>query len=104
MLDLTKVLLAILELAFTAALIYFIPYLKKLVREKTTAQQQAEIRMWVKIAVQAAEMIYNETDMGEIKFDYVVRFLEEKGFTLDVDEVKALIESAVLEMKNEILK
>ena len=104
MLDLTKVLLAILELVFTAALVYFIPYLKKFVRERTTAEQQETIHMWVKIAVQAAEMIYKESGMGPIKFEYVVKFLEDKGFTFSEEEVRALIESAVLELKKEIVK
>jgi len=104
MIDLTKLLLAVLELIFSVMLIYLIPYIKRLVKEKTTSEQQEKIRMWVKIAVQAAEMIYNETGMGEIKFDYVVEFLKEKGFILDDEEVRALIESAVLELKNEIMK
>ena len=92
MTDLTPIIDAVAKLCLVLITTFLIPWVKK----RIDGEKLLEIRKWTMIAVEAAEMIYNETDMGEIKFDYVVRFLEEKGFTLDVDEVKALIESAVL--------
>lgn len=49
--------------AIIAALVtaVVIPY----IRSKTTAQQQAEINAWVKIAVAAAEQIYQGAGRGE---------------------------------------
>ena len=44
--------------------VYVIPIIKKFME-----------KYWVKIAVQAAEKIYQESGMGEIKYEYVVNFL-----------------------------
>ena len=44
--------------------VYVVPIIKKYME-----------KYWVKIAVQAAEKIYQESGMGEIKYEYVVNFL-----------------------------
>lgn len=56
--------------AIIAALVtaVVIPY----IRSKTTAQQQAEINAWVKIAVAAAEQIYQGAGRGEEKKAYAI--------------------------------
>ena len=46
--------------------------------------------------------IYKEPGMGATKKEYVKNFLESKGFKLDVTELDIAIESAVLEMQNDI--
>lgn len=90
----------IIEAAFAliAAVItaIVIPYIKS----KTTAQQQAEINAWVKIAVSAAEQIYNGSGRGEEKKAYVLNWLAEHGITLDEARIDALIEAAVYELKH----
>ena len=53
----------------------------------------------MKVAVEAAEMIYVGTGRGEEKKAYVVQYLNSKGYTLDADSINNLIESAVLELK-----
>lgn len=98
MIDLTQIIVALIGLLSALISAYLVPYIKT----KTTYAQRQNALMWTKIAVQAAEMIYKQSGMGEVKFDYVRNFLEQKGFTLDEQEVKALIESAVLEMQNEL--
>lgn len=87
---------ALIAVIFTAVVI---PYIKS----KTTTQQQAQINAWVKIAVAAAEQIYKGSGRGEEKKEYVINWLEERGFTLDEDELDALIESAVYELNNGII-
>lgn len=93
----------IIEAAFAliAAVItaIVIPYIKS----KTTAQQQAEINAWVKIAVSAAEQIYNGSGRGEEKKAYVLNWLAEHGITLDEARIDALIEAAVYELKHGML-
>lgn len=93
----------IIEAAFAliAAVItaIVIPYIKS----KTTAQQQAEINAWVKIAVSAAEQIYNGSGRGEEKKAYVLNWLAEHGITLDEARIDALIEAAVYELKRGVL-
>lgn len=95
--DLTGIVGAIL--ALIAALITYrlIPYIKS----KTTEKQFQEIQTWVKIAVEAAEMIFKETGMGKEKKQYVVNFLKAQGFSLDFDELDKMIEAAVLELNKE---
>ena len=56
-----------------------------------------DVVMWVKIAVKAAEQIF-EHGMNDEKFTYVASFISEK-FNLTEDELVNLIESAVYELK-----
>lgn len=50
------------------------------------------------IAIKSA---YKESGMGEAKKNYVRKFLESKGYKLDIDTVDALIEATVREMQQE---
>lgn len=75
-----------------------LPYIKG----KMSAADFAETIKWVKIAVQAAEMIFKESGLGEKKKKYVEDFLESHGITYDAEQLDALIESAVLELKRSI--
>ena len=78
--------------------IFVIPWL----RSKISAEDLAEIMKWVKIAVQAAEMIYKESGMGQQKKKYVETFLTDLGIRYDQQQIDNLIESAVLELKKEL--
>ena len=55
---------------------------------------------WVKIAVKAAEQIYNESGKGKEKFEYVSKWISEK-FKISETDLKNLIESAVFELNKE---
>lgn len=52
---------------------------------------------WVKIAVKAAEQIYNAQGQGKEKFEYVANWISTK-FDIPKDDLKNLIESAVYEI------
>lgn len=95
MVDLTQIIVAVLTLIFSLISAFLIPYLKT----KVSNEQFTTIQMWVKIAVQAAEMIYTGTGRGEEKKEYVLDFLNSKGFSLNIGEIENLIEAAVLELK-----
>ena len=95
MVDLTQIIVAVLSLMLSLVSAFLIPYIK----EKVTAEQFATIKLWVKVAVQAAEMLYVGSGRGEEKKKYVVEFLN--GFTLNTEEIDNLIEAAVLELKQE---
>lgn len=99
MFDITPIIEAVAALVAVIITAVVIPYIKS----KTTTQQQAQINAWVKIAVAAAEQIYKGSGRGEEKKEYVINWLEDRGFTLDEDEVDALIESAVYELNNGII-
>lgn len=93
--DLTQIIVAILTLAISMVSAFLIPYIKT----KVTAEQFATIKLWVQVAVQAAEMLYVGSGRGEEKKQYVLDFLKSKGFALNMEEIENLIEAAVLELK-----
>ena len=95
--DYTKIIEAIITLLVALITIFVIPYIKS----RLSADELAEIMKWVKIAVEAAEMIYKESGMGKEKKKFVEDFLTEHGIKVDIEQLDALIESAVLELKKE---
>lgn len=94
--DITQILCAVASLLAAIVTSVVVPY----IRSKTTTDQQKQIAVWVKIAVSAAEQIYNGSGQGEKKFQYVSDWLRENGITMDEKMLKAMIESAVYELKN----
>jgi len=57
----------------------------------------------VKIAVSAAEQIYNGSGRGPEKKAYVLEWLKQRGITVDEAKLDAMIESAVYELKSGVL-
>lgn len=98
MIDLTPVFNAIIALAAALATAFLIPW----IRSKTTAEQRDELLIWVDIAVAAAEQIFTGSGRGDEKKEYVLKFLEERGFKVDFETLNMLIESAVKELKDEV--
>ena len=93
--DITEFVKALVALAISVLTCFVIPAIK----QRMEANEFAELWKWVKIAVEAAEMIYNRSGMGKEKKKYVENFLLAKGLTVKVDELDNLIEAAVLELK-----
>jgi len=100
MIDLTPILQAVVGLIAALVTAFLIPFIKS----KLSAAKQAELVSWVSIAVTAAEQLYAGPGRGEEKKEYVMEFLEGKGYTVDTDTVSdavnALIEAVVYELKN----
>lgn len=94
MIDLTPIMEAIIALVVAVIAAFVIPWLKG----KIDADKLEQIKLWVTVAVEAAERLYNGTGRGEEKKAYVVKFLQEKGFTLDPDSLDKLIEAAVFNL------
>ena len=61
--------------------------------------KQENLENWVRKAVESAEQIYG-SKTGVQKKEYVISFLLSKGLVFDVEEVTALIESEVYNLKN----
>ena len=95
MTNITPVVEAVFALIGVVITAVVIPY----IRSKTTAQQQAEINDWVKIAVSAAEQLYKDSGRGSEKKAYVLEWLNEHGVTVDESKLDALIEAAVYDLK-----
>ena len=96
MTDITPIVIAFVSMVFAIIGILLIPFVKSKVGE----EKFNDISKWVRIAVNAAEQIYNESGMGEVKKEYVLEFLKKKGITMDIDSVDALIESEVYKLNN----
>lgn len=94
MIDLTPIMEAIIALVVAVITVFVIPWLKG----KIDADKLEQIKLWVTVAVEAAEQLYNGTGRGEEKKAYVVKFLQEKGFTIDPDSLDKLIEAAVFNL------
>lgn len=94
MFDITPIVEAVVALIGVIITCIVIPY----VRSKTTAQQREELNAWIKIAVAAAEQIYQGAGRGEEKKQYVLAWLEDHNVTVDEDRIDALIEAAVYEL------
>lgn len=97
--DITPIIEAVVAVVCTAVTCILIPYIKS----RTSAQQQAEINAWVKIAVSAAEQIYTGSGRGEEKKAYAVKWLRDHGITVDTEKLDAMIEAAVYELSQGII-
>jgi hypothetical protein len=76
----------VIPLLCTILTVYVIPLLK-----------QKKLYDAVVIAVNAAEQIYNQSGMGEKKFEYVKEWIKKK-FKVSDEDLKNIIESAVYEL------
>lgn len=98
MINWIELIIAILSAVLT---IVVVPW----IREKTDAERRTALLNFVTIAVQAAEQMYTGSGQGTEKKRYVRDWLKKQGVDFedaDVwDQVDAMIESAVLELKKE---
>ena len=97
MIDLTPIVNALITLLGLLLTTFLIPWFKV----KVSAEKLEQVKKWTSVGVKAAEMIYREYGMGEAKKKYVRKFLESKGYKLDIDTVDALIEATVRKMQQE---
>lgn len=91
-------LIAIINAVIVMIVAIFTAVIIPLIRSKTTAAQFEKIKMYVTIAVQAAEQIYIGHGRGAEKKAYVVEFLNSKGFKIDAETLDKLIEAAVFNL------
>lgn len=96
MTDITPIVIAFVSMVFAIIGIFLIPFVKS----KVGDEKFKDISKWVQIAVNAAEQIYNESGMGEVKKEYVLEFLKKRGITMDIDSIDALIESEVYKLNS----
>lgn len=86
MIDLTPIVQAILALLAALVTYKLIPWIKA----KTTQEQQNALLSVTSVLVFAAEQMYG-AGRGEEKLDYVIRELEERGYTADRAAIEAVI-------------
>lgn len=76
-----------------------------LIKEKIGNEKLAKYEEWATLAVQSAEMLFNEKGMGKTKKEYVVGFLNEmfnkNKVVITEKQIEILVEAAVKSMKLE---
>ena len=97
MIDITELVEIMIRLIVVVLCIVVIPYIKT----KLSVEQLSELSAWIKIAVAAAEQIYNSTQ-GSEKKQYVIDYLTDKGLKVDTKDLDKLIEASVLELHSEL--
>ena len=95
--DITIIAKILIELCVAIASLWLIPWL----RARLNAEQVSDMLRWVEIAVSAAEQLYDAAQ-GNAKKQYVVSFLEDRGYRVDEEELNLAIEAAVLRLHKEI--
>ncbi len=75
-----------------------------MIKSKTNALQQEEIKRWVKIAVAAAEQIFTGSGRGQEKKRWVLDFLAKYNLKVDTDAIDAMVEAAVWELKKYVIE
>lgn len=95
--ELTEIICAVITLLAAIITATVVPWLKK----KMSVQERNEMFKWVEIAVMAAQQLYHNLD-GNMRKEYVVRFLESKGYDVDTQEVDSAIEAAVLKLHQQL--
>ena len=95
--ELTEIICAVITLLAAIITATVVPWLKK----KMSVQERNEMFKWVEIAVMAAQQLYHNLD-GNMRKEYVVRFLESKGYDVDTQEVDSASEAAVLKLHQQL--
>ena len=98
--DITQLILGVLEVIVSAAIVYLIPMAKRYLKSKLNERQYSDLEYFSSILVDAAEQKYEGEKMGKEKKQYVLNLLREKGFAVDESELDAFIEAAVKRLKD----
>ena len=91
--NVTEIVQALITLLAALISAVVVPWIKGKVGE----QNMNDFLRWVEIGVAAAEQLYRGAD-PRWKKDYVVTFLNSKGFTMNEEELDNAIEAAVLKL------
>ena len=92
----------IIGLALTALFGLIARFLIPWLQAKVGAERLQDVIYWVEVLVRAAEQMFKNKG-GADKLEWVLMQIENKGFTLDDDAIRALIEAEVREIKLEAM-
>lgn len=96
----SEMIVQIASIFITLVGVAFTYILLPLLKSKLSIEKQKHIEYWVRFAVGAAEQIFKGTNMGKMKKEYVIKFLEKKNIDLTIEELDILIEAIVNQIKN----
>lgn len=93
----TNIILAIISLLVALIEAFLIPW----IRTKWDSTKIEKMTRYVEIGVAAAEQLFDTEQWAEKK-SYVQSFLASKGYNVNLTEVDAAIEAAVIRIHNEL--
>lgn len=73
-----------------------------LIRKKASREDLEYISSWVAVAVRSAEQMHNAGLITIPKKEYVIVYLQNKGFNISAEDLDNLIEAAVKELNIEM--
>lgn len=94
MIDLTEIILAVIAVLGTILTAVVVPLLK----QKLTENQQEILGKIVKTGVYAAEQLFGG-GTGAQKKEWVLKYLSDQGYNVDLESINAQIEAVVKELK-----
>lgn len=97
--NMTAIVEAIFVLIGVIITTVIVPYIKA----RTTEKQRENINGWVKVAVAAAEQLFQGTGRGVEKKQYVLEWLTAHNIEVDATKMDAMIEAAVHALKEGLL-
>lgn len=86
-----------LQLVLLIATGVLVPLIKKYLEQNTTEKQRKEALFWTTQVVKIAEKIYKAKGQGELKKEYVLKWLQDHGIKLSQDQLEILINLVVAE-------
>ena len=89
MIDLTPLFQALITLAAAIITAVLVPWIK----QKHGQEKLEQIKSWARVAAAAAEKLYEGSGRGGEKLDYVLDFLESKGFGVDRESLEKIVEA-----------
>ena len=95
--NITPIINAVIALIAALVSAFVIPWIKK----KAAACDLEQMQAWTKIAVAAAEQLYTALQ-GDVKKQYVMKYLAEKGYDVSDEDIENAIEAEVLRLHNEL--
>ena len=95
--NITPIINAVIALIAALVSAFVIPWIKKKAASCDLDQMQA----WTGIAVAAAEQLYTALQ-GDVKKQYVMKYLAEKGYDVSDEDIENAIEAEVLRLHNEL--
>jgi tetrahydromethanopterin S-methyltransferase subunit C len=95
--DITPIINAIIALIAALVSAFVIPWIKK----KVAACDLDQMKAWTEIAVAAAEQLYTSLQ-GDVKKQYVKKYLAAKGYNINDEDIENTIEAEVLRLHNEL--
>ena len=96
--DITKILIAIIDLLAVLVTYKLIPWIKA----NTTAKQQENLETMIRVAVFAAEQIYGACS-GADKLKYVEDWLLARGISVDRAQIEAVVHAYFAHDEKEVI-